>query len=183
MSLARGVIASVAARLGAVVDRLAARVRRPLPLPGPGASIVWWNIYTLDAHYYQLEVSLDVDPRAHDGMPWVLDLFRDRQFYERKFCPDAAAALDLQAAWKRMAREHGLGRVYWVGSARMGRFDILIVPKDGAWRLLLFVKDRHAETRRYATEAEAIAGGHALEIELRNQPWLALDISKDTHRA
>ena len=110
-------------------------------------------------------------------MPWTVELTRDRQFYERKFCPTAAAALDLQAAWKRMVRQRGLGRVYWVGSAGIGRFDILIVERDGEWRLLLYVKDRHAQSRTFATEQEAIDAGTALDTELRSRPWFTWELA------
>jgi hypothetical protein len=163
--------------LTGISTRVAAHFDRPLPMPAPGHSVTWWNIFTGDSHYYQLNVSLDADAAANGGMPWVLELLRDRQFYERKCCPDAEAARDLQAGWKRMAREHGLGRVFWVGSASMGRFDMLVLPRDGRWKLLLYIKDRFAEARTFATEAEAIAAGHALELDLRSRPWLALEVT------
>lgn len=99
----------VMSRLG---SSLAALFRRRLRLPQPGDTLVWWTTFTGDSHYYQLTASLDRDPGANDGLPWTLALTRDRQFYERKLCLTSHAALDLQAAWWRMVRERGLGRVY-----------------------------------------------------------------------
>ena len=76
-----------------------------------------------------------------------------------------------------MVRQRGLGRVYWVGSAGIGRFDILIVERDGEWRLLLYVKDRHAQSRTFATEQEAIDAGTSLDTELRSRPWFTWELS------
>jgi hypothetical protein len=166
---------TLTARVAALIDRAAARFRRPLRMPQPGETLTWWTLFTLDNHDYQLIVSLEVEPAGRDGMPWALELTRDRQPYDRKLCPDSSAALDLQAAWKRMVREHGLGRVYWVGSARVGRFDLLIVDRDEEWRLLVFIKDRLAERRTFATEADAIDAAHALELDFRTRPWLTLE--------
>jgi hypothetical protein len=160
-------------RLRPLVEELAALFGRRLRMPGPGETVVWWTTFTGDSHYYQLTATLESDPHANEDMPWVLDLARDRQYYDRKVCPTQASALDLQAAWKRMVRKRGLGRVYWVGSASMGSFDILIVEREGEWRLLLYVKDRYAETRRFATEDAAVQAGHALEIDLRSRPWFS----------
>lgn len=159
--------------LSRLASLAASLFQRRLRLPQPGDSVIWWTTFTGDSHYYRLTASLDRDPRAHDGMPWTLDLARDRQFYERKYCATSGAALDLQAAWKRMVRQRGLGRVYWVGAASMGRFDILVVPREDQWRLLLYIKDRHAETRTFATEAAAVASAHALDHDLRQRPWFS----------
>ncbi len=82
-----------------------------------------------------------------------------------------------------MVRQRGLGRVYWVGSAGIGRFDILIVERDGEWRLLLYVKDRHAQSRTFATEQEAIDAGTTLDTELRSRPWFTWELSGKDSRA
>ena len=167
----------MASRTARIAAAIAALFRGRPRLPHPGQTVVWWNTFTGDSHYYQAAATLDRDPTANDGMPWTVELTRDRQFYERKVCPTANAALDLQAAWKRMVRQRGLGRVYWVGSASIGRFDILIVERDGEWRLLLYVKDRHAQSRTFATEQEAIDAGTSLDTELRSRPWFTWELS------
>jgi len=159
---------------------VAALFQRRVRLPQPGERVVWWTTYTGDSHYYRLVAGLDRDPRAHDGMPWTLDLSQDQQPYERKYCATSSAALDLQEAWKRMVRRRGLGRVYWVGSASMGRFDVLVVPREGQWRLLLYIKDRHAETRTFPSEEGAVAAAHALDYDLRRRPWFSWEAKDPT---